>query len=746
MSKTKEIRTVKEWLGEENKLGVDIWNKKYRNGNETFREWVDRVSGGSENIKRMILEKKFLFGGRILAGSGIENTGRKTSLSNCYVLAPPEDNIESIFDVAAKMARTYSYGGGCGVDVGRLCPKGALVRNAAKESSGAISFMELYEMTTKIIGQQGRRGALMISMPSNHPDIEDFIRLKTDLNKATKANLSIRTDKAFMAAVKNGGSYKLSFTRKATGEIIEKDVDARTMFNQIAAANWDYAEPGMLFWDRITDWNMLSETPDFEYAGTNPCAEEPLPAGGSCLLGSINLSEFVHNPFEDDAEFDMDEFSECVSICVDALNDVLLEGMHRHPLEEQRRSVNDWRQIGLGLMGYSDMLIKLGLRYGSKEALDFTEKLMGRMLSSAVIHSIDIAKEHGAYPKCNREAVIKSAFIQTHKGVINERLKDLGREEDVETLLREYGIANSQLLCIAPTGTISTMLGISGGMEPVFATHYQRKTESLHSKDQYYTIYTKIVEELMEAKGITDLKDLPTYVITAPNIFYRNRIDTQAVFQKYVDASISSTVNVPNSFSIKDVESLYMYAYDKGLKGVTIFRDGCARTGILSAEKETKKEREVIGKKIKLTTGCGSLHMTAWFDKETGDFVEVFLNKGSSGGCNNFMNGLSRMLSITSQYNVPFEVILDQLDSTGVCPSYAVRRATHGDTSPGTCCPMATGKALRKVHDEVMEEITGRKAKVKEEVSKAVCPNCGEPLLFEGGCNICKNCGWSRCE
>lgn len=763
MAKKKtETPTVKDWLGEGNELGADIWHRKYQVDNETFETWLDRVSGNDPDVRRMILEKKFLFGGRILAGRGIDDPEHKTSLSNCYVIAPPEDNIESIFDASKKMARTYSYGGGCGIDIGKLSPRGARVRNAAKESSGAISFLGAYELTTKIIGQQGRRGALMVSIPVSHPDIEEFIELKTDLEKATKANLSVRVDEGFMRAVKEGAKYLCSFTREATGEVIEKTVDARALFHRLAETNYDFAEPGVLFWDRIRNWNLLSEHPGFEYAGTNPCAEEPLPAGGSCLLGSINLSEFVTRPFTAQAKFDRSAFLKCVDISMGALNSVLDEGLPRHPLEEQRESVRAWRQVGLGVMGYADALIKLGYHYGSEKALNFTHWLMRDMAAQAILSSCRIAMERGgAFKNFDLKAVKASGFLKAHKNAAqalleekwNLPLQNGNKDLNLDDVLEAYGMANSQLLCVAPTGTISTMLGISGGMEPVFATHYRRRTESLHGCDRYYTVHTKIVKDLMDATG-TSLEDLPTYVITAPNIFYKNRIDTQAAFQDHVDASISSTINVPNAFTVEDTENLYLYAWEKGLKGVTMFRDGCRRTAILSNDGKKDgnggEERRQIAKKRNLVTGCGTLHMTAWFYADNGDLYEVFLNKGSTGGCNNFMNGLSRMISKMAQLGGTVDEIFDQLSSTGVCPSYAVRRATKGDTSRGTCCPMAVGNALVDMHEELLSEL-GQEEKERRKTkavpaSGTACPSCGEPLIFEGGCNICKNCGWSHCE
>ena len=264
--------TVQEWLGEENTLGIDIWNKKYRYQEESFEGWLERVSGGSSEIKSLIKEKKFLFGGRILSNRGLNENGKKVSLSNCYVISPPGDSIEEIFDCAKKLARTFSYGGGCGIDLSSLCPNGAKVNNAAEESTGAVSFMDLYAMITEVISQKGRRGALMLSLSCEHPDLEAFINSKSQLDRITKANISVRITNKFMEAVKNRQLFTLNFTRPATGETITKEVDAYQLFRKICQTNWDYAEPGMLFWDRIEKWNLLSCDKAFHYAAVNPCA------------------------------------------------------------------------------------------------------------------------------------------------------------------------------------------------------------------------------------------------------------------------------------------------------------------------------------------------------------------------------------------------------------------------------------------------------------------------------------------
>ena len=707
--------TEKEWLGEENQLGMDIWTRKYQNQGESFEEWLMRVTGGNEEMAGYIREKKFLYGGRILSNRGLYKEGRKVTYSNCYVISQPEDNIESIFDCAKKLARTYSYGGGCGIDISGLAPKGARINNAAKETTGSVSFMELYSLVTGLIGQNGRRGALMISLDCSHPDVPDFIELKTDLEKVTKANISLRIHKDFMEAVKNDQEYMLHYTRETTGEVIEKKVKARELFRKITDTNWDYAEPGALFWDRITGWSLLSNTDTFTYAGVNPCAEEPLPAGGSCLLGSINLSAFVRDPFSEHSYFDFDGLKACVKAAVKALNEVLDEGLPLHPLEEQRESVRQWRQIGLGIMGLADALIKLGLTYGEEEAVAMCHRIGFAMADTAIAASALLAKEEGAYPMCNIGQVMETPYFQANT------------TEKTRELVKKYGLRNSQLLTIAPTGTLSTMLGISGGIEPIYANYYMRKTESLHGTDVYYKVYTKIVENYMKQHNIEEDKDLPEYFVTAMTLDYRQRINMQAAWQEHIDASISSTVNVPNSFTKEETENLYLYAYEKGLKGITIFRDGCRRVGILNTQmKEEKKEvtpgeglkrgeillvsDDVIGKKRKLITGCGSLHCIALFDPHTGALLETYLSKGSTGGCNNFMVGLSRMISISARGGISIETIVDQLNSSGSCPSYTARKVTRGDTSKGSCCPMAVGNALMDMYREMQEELKERKA------------------------------------
>lgn len=744
--------TVEEWLGQNNKLGQDIWHKKYQFNNESFDEWLTRVSGGNRVVQQMIANKQFLFGGRILANRGLNKKGIRCCYSNCFVVSPPEDNLESIFDTAKNMARTYSYGGGVGVDISKLAPKGAKVHNTAKESSGAVSFMDLYSLVTGLIGQSGRRGALMISISCEHPDIEDFITIKSDINRVTKANISVRMTDKFMEAVEHNDEFTLHFERPETGEHIEKVVKAKDLFMLIAKMNWDMGEPGVLFWDRIKSWNLLSNNTDFEFAGTNPCAEEPLPAGGSCLLGSINLDAFVDRAAK---EFDFDSFCNCVKNSVYTLNQVLDEGLPFLPLEEQRKSVKDWRQIGLGIMGLADMLIHLGIKYGSPASVLLCDQIGKTMIQTACAASNDLNGSE-CYPRSNNA----------------EDLTPFGLDNGINA----PSLYNSQLLTIAPTGTLSTMLEISGGIEPIYANSYTRKTESLFEKDKEYKVYTPIVQEYMATHHITDESELPDYFITAQTLDYHDRIAMQAVWQTHIDASISSTVNVPNSFTVEQIADLYMEAWKHGLKGITIFRDGCNRAGILSnlpKKEEAKIERAeelprgyiesvpegISYRKYKLTTGCGKLYLFVGVDETTNKIYDFFTNTDGVGGCTINTQANSRLMSACIRGGVPVEYVIEQLQKSGTCPSFQYQRGKGKPLSQGKSCPSAIAYVLQNILNELRQdgnETAEDKPESKapdsgsvtlSEVSrKGVCPECGSgEIAFEGGCVTCKACGYSKC-
>ena len=706
-------------------LGEDIWKKKYQRNGENFDQWLDRVSGGDKQVAQLIVDKKFLFGGRILSNRGITNRG--VTYSNCYVIAPPEDSIEGIYETAMKLARTFSYGGGCGVDISTLRPKGAEVHNAALTTSGAVSFMDVFEQTARVIGQNGRRGALMLSMDSSHPDIHDFIDAKLD-NKLEKCNISVRMS--------------------------SKDMENKPeILDHIAANNYDWAEPGILFWDTIESYNLLDEFKDFKYAGVNPCAEEPLPAGGSCLLGALNLSEFVENPFTPQAAFNIPEFKSAVKIAIRALNNVLDEGLELHPLEEQQQSVRDWRQIGLGIMGFADMLLKMSCQYDSARALAIIDTVGKTLVNTGLQESAILAKETECFPKCNKKKLLASTFLTVlkHSNVI---------QDNTINLIKQYSLRNSQLFTIAPTGSISTMLGVSGGVEPIFATHYTRKTQSLHGEDVFYNVYTPIIQKMIDMELIEEEK--VGNIATAQNIDPFDRVTIQATWQKYIDASISSTVNVTNDTTVETIRDLYQSAWEEGCKGLTIYRAGCKKEGVLVVDtpKEQTSENTIhiplsdtsidncVAYGTQLTTGCGSLWMSVYFHKKTGQLCHIFLDKGSQGGCNSFMVGLSRMISYAGKLGGTVEGICDQLNSVPACPSYTVRTVTKKDTSSGKCCPSAIGRALMELKQRYIadhNEMSTGELK-PEEVKVSNCPECGAKLNFTGGCNSCPECGYTKCD
>lgn len=555
-------------------LQRDIYDKKYRYDGENFEGFIKRVSGDNDVIGKAIKDKKFMPAGRILAGRGLDKKGKKVTLSNCYVMPKVEDNIESIFDTAKRLARTYSYGGGCGINISKLRPKGARVNNAASTTTGAVSFMDLFALTTGLIGMRGRRGALMINMDVSHPDIMEFIDVKNDLSKVNSANISVNVNDEFLKAVKEDTNYTLHFDVESSGEEIRKEVRARDLWNTLAKNNWNMAEPGILYWDRINSWHIMSADENFSYAGVNPCAEEPLPAWGSCNLSSINLGAFVRDPFTDYGRFDFEAFAHLVREGVFYLNGVLDENENLHPIKEQRELAHNLRQIGLGIMGLADMFIKLKIRYGSPESIKLIHQIGRLMINEALKASAELAKKDGPFPSFNKEAVLKSEFIRSNA------------DDDTLEMIEKYGLRNSQLLTIAPTGSISTLIGCSNGVEPIFQISYTRKTESIHGIDTYYKVYTDIVKQYMDKNNIFDEADLPEFIVTTSNLNYRERIDVQSAWQQYIDASISSTVNVPNEFTVEEVEDLYIYAWEKGLKGITIYRDGCARGGILITDKK----------------------------------------------------------------------------------------------------------------------------------------------------------------
>lgn len=751
--------TVNEWLGKNNTIGLDIWRNKYQWNNETFDEWLDRVSGGDIELRKLIAERKIMLGGRTLANRGTDN---KASFFNCYSSGYVEDDYNNIMETAKNIGLTFKAQGGQGISLTKLRPKGAPI---GKEytSDGIIPFMKIFNEVTAGTSQGGaRKGALMLSIDARHKEAETFIRIKSQEGLIEKANLSLEIDDTFMSAVKKyyetGEIITLHEKRNYSGHIIEYDVVPIEIFKALVDNCYDWADPAALFVNRFRNYNLMQYDDDYQIETSNPCGEQPLPKNGACCLSSINLSEFICKPYTKDAYIDTEELVKAVKVGIRTLDKLIDENYYKHPLKEQQEQSFNYRNIGLGCFGYATALMKLGLKYGSDEATEWTDSVFGLIFRAAVIESNRLAKELGPFPKY-KDCVWDSDIIKYHFP-----------QEEIDQM-RQYGLRNCSLISIAPNGSIATCLGESGGCEPEFALSFTRRTVGMtDGEDTYYKVYCKAAREYMELYNCTE-DALPDYFVASSDIPWKDRVLTQAIMQDHVDTAISSTVNLPNETTKEDIANLYLTAWKLGLKGITIFREGCKRMPILSTEtskkeEEVKEERklergeikvisdDVIGKKRRLISGCGSLHCAAYFDRTTGELLEVFLDKGSAGGCDNFMTGLSRMISLAARAGCSVYDIVDQLNSSGTCPSYAVRRATKHDTSPGSSCPVAVGNALLDMQIEINEEleIDNPKPIVKKKETKSVilpkykCPECGSEITFEGGCQTCKNCGWSKCS
>lgn len=739
--------TEQEWLGN-NQLSLDIWHKKYQVDGESFEEWLDRVSGGTEEVKELIRAKKFLFGGRILAGRGVLNN--KQTLSNCYVLPMPEDNLESIFETARMMARTYSTGGGCGINVSKLRPKDSIVHNAAKSTTGPTSFMELYSFVTGLIGQNNRRGALMISLDCHHPDIEEFINLKSKQGVCEKANISVMVTDDFMQAILEDKDWVTEFDSPETGKIT-KTFKAKELLKLLAKRNWEWAEPGILYWDRIKSYNMNNNNPDYQLVGTNPCGEIPLQGGGACLLGSINLSEFVVNPFTDKAYIDYESLEEAVSIAVLGLNQALNENIYTHPLKVQRETARDWRAIGLGTMGLADMLIKMGRTYGSENAIALTKSVYEDIAIIAVMSSLELAKVNGCFPKCNKELLVNSSFIQA-----------LNLPENILKDIRTYGLHNSQLLTCAPTGSIATMLQVSTGVEPNFALKYTRKTQSLNGKDTYYDVNAKIVDDYFSTVSFNDMvnnaednKELPNYFVESKDIAPIDRIKMQGVLQKWIDNSISSTINLPESATIDDVYNIYIEAWKQGLKGVTVYRAGCNREGILTTKKPDSipvtgapKRPETLPcdiHKVKVKGEHFIVCVGLYEEKPYEVFVFRLLNDveicGSKGIITKKKKGVYSLVS--KDFKISNLLNTDISVEEKAATLYSSMLLRHGVNIKYII------KTAKKVNDNITSFSSAMcrvLAKYMPIETSGTCPECGSDLIHEGGCTHCSQCSYSKCE
>lgn len=1137
----KNILTKKYYHDEE----LEVFNKGgTENEDIAFDMFVNRVASivpeyddeVMKFMKNSLYSGDFILAGRSLYGAGAKGKF-KSSMSNCYILPKPEDNLDSIFDVSKEMARIFSYGGGCGVDISNLRPKNAKVKNVARTSSGAVSFMNLFSSVGELIAQQNRRGAILIAMDCNHPDIEDFLTIKQNNDKVQGANISIKFTDEFMQAVKGNKDIQLYFKVKATGEEITKTINAGKFFTEFAEAQHGFAEPGALFIDTVRNWNMLSEYKDYKIDVTNPCVtgdtliltdkgnipikeladkdvnvwngyrwskvkpkitavnqkllkiyfsdgsyirctpyhkfvlkgntrveaqylkhgdklakwnypvlhtnnsnlmdvpcyytagfycgdgtkdkreivlyskkqelkkyldmdyyyqydkenpytkvtlrdfydkdfipkdldsvtnkleylaglcdsdgtvnsqdgsisissvnvdflhgvrlmlstigikssvslmreggEKLLPthnqdneykkynckpcyrllinaynvlqllklgftphrlefnnianrdagryitiikieesgiadkvycmnepynhtfvANGiltgncaefcgneynSCNLSSVNLYNFVKNPFTRNAEFDFERFKQTVTNAVHMANYVLDYGYDTQPLEENRKCIDNWRSIGIGVFGVADMLVALGIPYGSKDSIKVIEDIMKHMQVYTFEASIENARKNGTFDKFDWQKTVKSKYVQALIKNYGEiyNMSEKGAEAELINKLSKYGLANGTILSIAPTGSIAMLFRESGGVEPYYQVCYERTTHQLEKEHKKFTISMLAVEHMLKSsamckdmvlgKDITEkeIKEMFPWVVNTYDVSPYHRVSMQSAMQKYVDNAISSTINLKESANPFLIFDLYLYAWQKGCKGITVFRDNCERINILGKNhgktrddkqdvsldenakpvEDNNNSIEVVSNTPVLDSimpykrnpqtslwGRTFLYHTACVPKfyvtvniKDGELFEVFV--GADKGCQANIATITRLTSLCLRSGIKVDEVIKNLNSA-LCPACANQKR-KGDLTVNKSCASCIASALvemrksldggkaelddkQKVEFTEVEKVPAEIKMVKVSTGKpklANCPECGKnTLIAEGRCYYCSNCGWSKCD
>ena len=516
---------------------------------QTPEIWAEKFYAALEDFK-------FLPAGRITAGAG---TARKVTLFNCFVMGTIPDDMAGIFDMLREAALTMQQGGGIGYDFSTIRPSGADVKGVAADASGPLSFMDVWDAMCRTIMSAGsRRGAMMATLRCDHPDIEDFINAKSDAARLRMFNVSVLISDAFMAAVQNGDSWDLQFDGK-----VYQTVDARGLWDKIMRSTYEYAEPGVIFIDRINQSNNLRYCETI--AATNPCGEQPLPPYGACLLGSINLSRLVTTPFETGAEIDSAALTDLVATAVRMMDNVV--DTSRFPLEAQAQEARNKRRIGLGVTGLADALLMVGLRYGSDAGAAQTEAWLHAIARAAYLASVDLAKEKGAFPLFDAEPYLESGTMQL-------------MDEDVRDAIRRDGIRNALLTSIAPTGTISLYAGnVSSGIEPVFAYSYRRKVLQKDGSRTEEEVVDYAVQMWRDKFGDVAL---PDYFVNAQTLAPADHVKMQAAAQKWVDSSISKTINCPEDIDFETFKDVYLQAYTLGCKGCTTYRPNAVTGSVLS--------------------------------------------------------------------------------------------------------------------------------------------------------------------
>ena len=747
-------------------------------------------AGWEEKFYGAMQDFVFVPGGRILSGAG---TGYKVTFYNCFVIPSPHDSRQGILKTLSQMVEIMSRGGGVGINLSSLRPRGARVQKVNGFSSGPCNWAELFSVATKDIIQQGgsRRGALMLMLWDWHPDIEEFVTVKQDLSRINGANLSVCVSDAFMEAVKNDADWDLVFPDRtdpdydtkwdgylpnwiAMGKktVVHKTLKARQLWDLIAEAAWRSAEPGVVFMERYNKWfnNYY-----YEYVNcVNPCGEEALPSFGVCNLCSINLTALVNEK----GEMDWTRLIEVAKIGVRFQDDVIDADFYVFD-EIRKVQQKGERRIGLGTMGLGDALIKMRLRYGSPESLPVIDKIYKTIRDAAYEASIEIAREKGPFPKINIKKHLEGYFIKK-------------LPEDIRRSMKKYGVRNSVILQQAPTGTTSLLSGVSSGIEPVYEFEFIRRSrlgEHILRHPQYEAWY----EEFKKTNGREPTKeDRPAWFVSANDLTPEDHVYVQATIQQYVDASISKTVNAPNTHTVEDVKRLYTLAYEKGCKGITYMREG-SRQGVLERKEEPKKEEVkpaepgpevkprpmvVHGSTYQVETPVGQAYVT--INTNGGNRpLEVFINVGKAGSDVTAMaEAMGRLISLTLRMASPIPAIDRAHKIAAELIGIGGARSLGFGENRVRSLPDAVAKVIdrhfgfftkHRLEEAVPTNGNGKSVHAdaprvepadkpltvpaqqmllteKRMVTVDLCPSCGEgSLVFEESCKKCYSCGYSEC-
>lgn len=742
-------------------IATQIWDMKYRykptDGEpeaSVAMSWarVAKAAAEAENADvrdaweakflDALTDFKFLPAGRILAGAG---TGRHVTLFNCFVMGKIGDSMDGIFSAVKEAALTLQQGGGIGYDFSSIRPKGAPVAGVAADASGPVSFMEVWNsMCHTIMSAGARRGAMMATLACDHPDVEDFISAKRTPGRLTMFNLSVLVSDAFMEAVREDAEWELKF-----GGTVYKTLPARALWDKIMQSAYDFAEPGVIFIDRINQKNNLAYCEDIR--ATNPCGEQPLPPYGACLLGSVNLARLVRDPFTDKAALDLDELAALTTTAIRLLDNVI--DVSRFPLPAQKAEAEAKRRIGLGVTGLADALIFCGVKYGSPESLTLIDSWLATLAEAAYRASVELAKEKGTFPAFDKDAYLASPFIAA-------------LPEDIRDGIAKYGIRNGLLTSIAPTGTISLYAGnVSSGVEPVFALSYTRKVLQADGSRTEELVEDFARKQFRERSGDAEL---PDYFVTAQTLTPEDHLAVQATAQKHIDSAISKTINLPETIAFEDFKNVYAQAYALGCKGCTAYRPNPVTGSVLSAEPDKKKEEKTADIATVPATIydrpdvlIGQTYKIKWLDADHAFYItindivkqerrlpfEVFINSKNMEAYA-WTLALTRMISAVFRRGGDVSFVVEELK--------AVFDPRGGQWSGGHYVPSllaAIGEVIEQhliaigfiaapqAHTEAHDP-----AHLPDGAPARSCPRCGAASYVQvEGCGSCLSCGYSKC-